>query len=145
MNNSLLVTKRDGTRERINLDKIHRVIEWAAEGLHNVSVSKKELHSHSQFYDDIAISGESFSEAIISSVFRLIGSQQRIKTTPFIGNVHKLVDSKSLNLGKQSTTVQPEGLVLFTQLLRVLCKLARSPPCGVKPITPAIRAISCQK
>ncbi|ATM95478.1 ribonucleotide-diphosphate reductase subunit alpha [Yersinia frederiksenii] len=128
MNNSLLVTKRDGIRERINLDKIHRVIEWAAEGLHDVSVSQKELRSHIQFYDDIAISDESINEVIISSVFRLMGNQQRIKTTSFIGNVHQLVDSKSLNLGKQSATVQPEGLVLFTQLLKVLCKLARSPP-----------------
>ena len=32
MNQSLLVTKRDGTTERINLDKIHRVLDWAAEG-----------------------------------------------------------------------------------------------------------------
>ncbi|MGL5162436.1 MAG: ATP cone domain-containing protein, partial [Plesiomonas shigelloides] len=38
MNQSLLVTKRDGRKERIDLDKIHRVITWAAEGLHNVSV-----------------------------------------------------------------------------------------------------------
>ncbi|MDU2244540.1 MAG: ATP cone domain-containing protein, partial [Haemophilus parainfluenzae] len=27
-----MVTKRDGTLEQINLDKIHRVITWAAEG-----------------------------------------------------------------------------------------------------------------
>ncbi|ANI28887.1 hypothetical protein PL78_03400 [Yersinia entomophaga] len=98
MNNSLLITKRDGTKERINLDKIHRVIEWAVKGLQNVSV------------------------------FRSLGYQQRVKTTSFESYAHKLVDSKSLNLGKQSTTVQPEGLVLLTQLLRVLCKLARSPP-----------------
>ena len=39
MNQSLLVTKRDGTTERINLDKIHRVLDWAAEGLNNVSIS----------------------------------------------------------------------------------------------------------
>lgn len=38
MNQSLLVTKRDGRTERINLDKIHRVLDWAAEGLNNVSV-----------------------------------------------------------------------------------------------------------
>lgn len=34
MNQNLLVTKRDGSTERINLDKIHRVLDWAAEGLH---------------------------------------------------------------------------------------------------------------
>ncbi|MDP1304404.1 hypothetical protein, partial [Klebsiella pneumoniae] len=39
MNQSLLVTKLDGTTERINLDKIHRLLDWAAEGLNNVSIS----------------------------------------------------------------------------------------------------------
>ncbi|MBO6225443.1 MAG: hypothetical protein J6N72_08375, partial [Psychrobacter sp.] len=32
------VTKRDGRLEPIDLDKIHKVINWAAEGLDNVSV-----------------------------------------------------------------------------------------------------------
>ena len=49
MNHSLLVTKRDGHKERIDLDKIHRVITWAAEGLENVSVSQVELRSQIQF------------------------------------------------------------------------------------------------
>src|SRR5690606_15743119 len=49
----LYVTKRDGRREPIDLDKIHRVLEWAAEGLRNVSVSQVELKSHIQFYDGI--------------------------------------------------------------------------------------------
>ena len=39
MDNQLNVTKRSGKRERIDLDKIHRVITWAAEGLNYVSVS----------------------------------------------------------------------------------------------------------
>ena len=42
MNRNLFVTKRDGRKERIDLDKIHRVLDWAAEGLHNVSVSQVE-------------------------------------------------------------------------------------------------------
>ena len=56
MNQNLLVTKRDGSTERINLDKIHRVLDWAAEGLHNVSISQVELRSHIQFYDGIKTS-----------------------------------------------------------------------------------------
>jgi len=35
MNKSILVTKRNGEKESINLDKIHKVITWAAEGLDN--------------------------------------------------------------------------------------------------------------
>ena len=45
------VTKRSGRLEPVNLDKIHRVITWAAEGLDNVSVSQVELKSHIQLYE----------------------------------------------------------------------------------------------
>ncbi|NYS35199.1 ribonucleotide-diphosphate reductase subunit alpha, partial [Streptococcus danieliae] len=47
---------RDGHKERIDLDKIHKVITWAAEGLSNVSVSQVELRSQIQFYDGIRTS-----------------------------------------------------------------------------------------
>ncbi|WP_431221627.1 class 1a ribonucleoside-diphosphate reductase subunit alpha [Serratia sp. L9] len=70
MNQSLLVTKRDGRTERINLDKIHRVIDWAAEGLHNVSVSQVELRSHIQFYDGIKTAD--IHETIIKAAADLI-------------------------------------------------------------------------
>ena len=70
MNQSLLVTKRDGSKERINLDKIHRVITWAAEGLHNVSVSQVELRSHIQFYDSIKTAD--IHETIIKAAADLI-------------------------------------------------------------------------
>src|SRR5690606_16714224 len=54
MNTSTMkVTKRDGRTEPIDLDKIHRVVDWAANGLDNVSVSQVELRSHIQFYDGI--------------------------------------------------------------------------------------------
>ncbi|PKG57357.1 ATP cone domain-containing protein, partial [Shewanella sp. GutDb-MelDb] len=43
MNSNMTVTKRSGERETIDLEKIHRVIEWAAKGLTNVSVSEVEL------------------------------------------------------------------------------------------------------
>jgi len=70
MNQSLLVTKRDGTTERINLDKIHRVLDWAAEGLNNVSISQVELRSHIQFYDGIKTSD--IHETIIKAAADLI-------------------------------------------------------------------------
>lgn len=70
MNQSLLVTKRDGTTERINLDKIHRVLDWAAEGLNNVSISQVELRSHIQFYDGIKTAD--IHETIIKAAADLI-------------------------------------------------------------------------
>ena len=70
MNKSILVTKRDGKKEPINLDKIHKVITWAAEGLENVSVSQVELRSHIQFYDGIRTSD--IHETIIRAAADLI-------------------------------------------------------------------------
>ncbi len=73
MNQSLLVTKRDGSKERINLDKIHRVLDWAAEGLQNVSVSQVELRSHIQFYDGIRTAD--IHETIIKAAADLISRE----------------------------------------------------------------------
>jgi len=47
------VIKRGGRKEPLNIDKIHKVIEWACEGLNGVSVSEVELASHIQFYNNI--------------------------------------------------------------------------------------------
>lgn len=68
--NKLTVTKRDGRKEQIDLDKIHRVITWAAEGLNNVSVSQVELRSRIQFYDGIKTSD--IHETIIKAAADLI-------------------------------------------------------------------------
>ncbi|MGX2967535.1 class 1a ribonucleoside-diphosphate reductase subunit alpha [Ursidibacter sp. B-7004-1] len=73
MTDTLMVTKRDGRLEPINLDKIHRVITWAAEGLENVSVSQVELRSHIQFYDGIKTSD--IHETIIKAAADLISQE----------------------------------------------------------------------
>ena len=73
MNQELTVTKRDGRKEKINLDKIHRVITWAAEGLENVSVSQVELRAHIQFYEGITTSD--IHETIIKSAADLISEE----------------------------------------------------------------------
>jgi ribonucleoside-diphosphate reductase alpha chain len=70
MNNNLFVTKRNGSKEPIDLEKIHKVIAWAAEGLDNVSVSQVELKSHIQFYDGIKTAD--IHETIIKSAADLI-------------------------------------------------------------------------
>jgi ribonucleoside-diphosphate reductase alpha chain len=70
---SMQATKRDGRKEPINLDKIHRVIDWAAQGLNNVSVSQVELRSHIQFYDGIRT--DAIHETIIKSAADLISEE----------------------------------------------------------------------
>lgn len=74
-NQNIQVTKRNGTKQPLDLEKIHRVIIWAAEGLENVSVSEVELRSHIQFYDGIKSSD--IHETIIKSAADLIS-----ETTP---------------------------------------------------------------
>ncbi|NOH79629.1 ribonucleoside-diphosphate reductase subunit alpha [Vibrio sp. RE86] len=73
MNQQLTVTKRDGRKESIDLEKIHRVITWAAEGLDNVSVSQVELRAHIQFYEGITTTD--IHETIIKSAADLISEE----------------------------------------------------------------------
>lgn len=51
---NMKVTKRDGRKELVDLDKIHRVLEWAVEGLDNVSVSQIEMKSSIQLFDGMS-------------------------------------------------------------------------------------------
>lgn len=73
MTQEVWVTKRNGKRERINMDKIHKVITWAAEGLHNVSVSQVALRAHIQFYDGIKT--EDIHETITRAAADLISEE----------------------------------------------------------------------
>lgn len=52
MTTLIKVTKRDGSLEDLDLDKIHKVVDWASEGL-DVSVSQVEINSNVQFYNGI--------------------------------------------------------------------------------------------
>ena len=73
MNSTLKVTKRDGTQEPLNLDKIHKVVEWAADGLDKVSVSEVELRAHLQFFDGIQTS--EIHETLIKAAADLISEE----------------------------------------------------------------------
>lgn len=70
MSSTLFVTKRDGSREALDLDKIHKVLTWAADGLDNVSVSEVELKAQIQFNEGIATSD--IHETLIKSAADLI-------------------------------------------------------------------------
>lgn len=67
---NIQITKRNGSKEPLDLEKIHRVITWGAENLENVSVSEVELKSHIQFYDGITTS--EIHETIVKSAADLI-------------------------------------------------------------------------
>jgi len=73
MNSTLHVTKRDGNRAPLDLDKIHKVLTWAAEGLDNVSVSEVELRAQIQLMEGITTSD--IHETLIKSAADLISEQ----------------------------------------------------------------------
>jgi len=64
------VTKRDGSKAELNLDKLHKVVFWATEGLTGVSASEVEMRAHFQFYNDIKTS--TIQETLIKSAADLI-------------------------------------------------------------------------
>lgn len=68
--NNLMVTKRNGEKEAIDLEKIHKVVTWAAEGLKNVSVSTVELKAHISFYEGITT--ENIHEELTKTAANLI-------------------------------------------------------------------------
>jgi len=64
------VTKRDGTKTPLDLDKVHRMVELACEGLAGVSESHVEVNSGLQFFDGIKTSD--IQEILIRSANDLI-------------------------------------------------------------------------
>lgn len=64
------VKKRDGRTEVLDLDKIHRVLGWACEGITGVSVSEIELKSQLKFYEGMQTS--QIQETLIKTAADLI-------------------------------------------------------------------------
>jgi len=67
------VTKRDGRREDLDLEKMHKVMFWATEGISGVSASEVELKSHIQFYNGIKTSD--VQETLIKAAADLISEE----------------------------------------------------------------------
>ena len=66
----ILVTKRDGKKEPLEIDKLHKVVMWACEGITGVSASEVEIKSHLQFYTGIKTAD--IQETVIKSAADLI-------------------------------------------------------------------------
>ncbi len=72
MNNHIQVTKRNGIKEPIDMEKIHRVVHWASQDLDKVSVSQVEINAQLTFFDGIKT--EDIHETIIKSAADLIST-----------------------------------------------------------------------
>ena len=70
MSNGIKVQKRSGSVEPIDLEKMHKMVEAACEGLSGVSASQVEIQSGIQFYDGISTS--EIQEILIRSASDLI-------------------------------------------------------------------------
>jgi ribonucleoside-diphosphate reductase alpha chain len=70
MTNGTKVLKRNGETESLDLDKIHKMVESACEGLAGVSASQVEIQSGIQFYNGIT-TGE-IQEILVRSASDLI-------------------------------------------------------------------------
>ncbi|MDC1446437.1 ribonucleoside-diphosphate reductase subunit alpha [bacterium] len=64
------VIKRDGDKEVLDLEKMHKVVFFACDGIAGVSPSEVEIKSHIQFYDGITSS--EIQETLIKSAADLI-------------------------------------------------------------------------
>ena len=70
MSNGIQIIKRDGNKEHINIDKIHKVVEFACEGLAGVSSSQIEMNANLQFYEGMPTSA--IQEILVRSANDLI-------------------------------------------------------------------------
>jgi ribonucleoside-diphosphate reductase alpha chain len=68
--NTINVTKRDGSIQPFDLDKVHKVLEWAVEDISGVSMSEIELKANIQLYDKIP--AYDIHELLIKSTAELI-------------------------------------------------------------------------
>jgi ribonucleoside-diphosphate reductase alpha chain len=64
------VTKREGHKEVLDLDKLHKVVFEAVKGITGVSASEVEIKSHIQFYEGITTAD--IQETLIKAAADLI-------------------------------------------------------------------------
>ena len=64
------VTKRDGSIQPFDLEKVHKVLDWAVEDISGVSMSEIELKANIQLYDNIE--AYDIHELLIKSASELI-------------------------------------------------------------------------
>ena len=70
LNMTMHVTKRNGSTQDFDLDKVHKVLEWATADISGVSVSEIEIKANIQLYDKIP--AYDIHELLIKSAAELI-------------------------------------------------------------------------
>jgi len=70
MSKDITILKRDGSREELDLEKMHKVVFYACKDVTGVSASQVELNSHIQFYNGIET--KDIQETLIKAAADLI-------------------------------------------------------------------------
>ena len=70
MSKDITILKRDGSREQLDLEKMHKVVFYACDDVAGVSASQVELKSHLQFYN--GIESANIQETLIKAAADLI-------------------------------------------------------------------------
>jgi ribonucleoside-diphosphate reductase alpha chain len=70
MNSNLMIKKRSGELEKFNIDKIHKVINWAISDIDGVSLSEIEINAKLNFTENI--SSREIHQVLIESAANLI-------------------------------------------------------------------------
>ena len=73
MIHTVQVTKRDGRKEPLNVDKLHKVVFHACDGITGVSPSEVEIKSQIQFYNGMKSS--KIQETLIKAAADLISEE----------------------------------------------------------------------
>lgn len=68
-----MIVKRDGSKEELNIEKLHRVVFFACEGITGVSPSEVEIKSEIQFYNNMTTT--TIQETLIKSAADLISEE----------------------------------------------------------------------
>jgi len=71
---TLVVKKRNGEQEKFNIEKIHKVISWATEGLENVSLSEIEINAKVNIIENV--STKEIHQSIIEAAANLISVEK---------------------------------------------------------------------
>jgi len=101
MTNGTKVLKRNGNTETLDLDKIHKMVESACEGLAGVSASQVEMQSGIQFYNGITT--QEIQEILVRSASDLINldspNYQFVAARLLLFGLYKQVFGSSWNQG----------------------------------------------
>ena len=73
MSKDITIVKRDGSREELDLEKMHKVVFYACNDVTGVSASQVELKSHLQFYN--GIESANIQETLIKAAADLISEE----------------------------------------------------------------------